>query len=372
MTFHDVGKFTMASTKTKAAGSAKQKNAAVATPAAPPPPPLGTLFREAREARSLSLESVADELMIRKYYLQSLEDGQYRQLPERVYAVGFVQSYAQLLGMDSEVVLEQFKREAYGGRGAAAARVELNMPMAETQSLLPGRNTLVGIGAALLVLIIVGIIWGTSAPDTTKTPLPPPPVTADQNVIPAPVPDKTAIVSSTGTVTTDNPPVAVSADTNVNPDDLATDDTATGFAAPTAPAMPAAATTTPTTTDATPPAAETTTDETVVAAAPAVVPPTDEQPAATASKAPAGTRVLIEALQPSWIEITDADGRILYTNILRVGQALPIPNKPGITLTTGNAAGVQVVVDGKKLGAMGRTGEVKRAIPLDADQLLGR
>lgn len=352
----------MASTKTKAASAARQKNAAVTTPAAPPPPPLGTLFREAREARSLSLESVADELMIRKYYLQSLEEGLYRQLPERVYAVGFVQSYAQLLGMDADTILEQFKREAYGGRGAAAARVELNMPMPETQSLLPGRNTLIGIGAALLVLIIIGIVWGTSAPDTTKTPLPPPPATASQDdVIQAPVPDKTAIVSSTGTVTTTNPPSAASADTNTNPDDLATDDTATGFAA--------AATPETATNDAATPS---TTDETTVAAAPAVVPPTDEQPAAPAAKAPPGTRVLIEALQPSWIEITDSEGRILYTNILRLGQALPIPNKPGITLTTGNAAGVQVVVDGKKMGPLGRTGEVKRAIPLDADQLLGR
>lgn len=349
----------MATAKTKAAASSRQKNA----PSAPPAPVLGAQLRAAREARELSLDTVAEELMIRKYYLESLEEGLYRQLPERVYAVGFVFNYAQLLGMNPDAMVEQFKREAYGGRGAAAARMELTMPTPVSQSMLPSRNTLFIIGAALLVLIISGVIWSTRAPRTAENDIPQPPTVADTSPslssvsapqTNAPVPDTTAIVSSTGTVKTSNPETVSSAPAPAAPDFAAAIPPAPATQADTTNTAPAADAATPATT----PAADT-------ANAPAAAPAVDTP----AIKAPAGTRILIEALQPSWVEITDADGNILFTNILRMGQALPIPNKPGIALTTGNAAGVQIILDGQKMGPLGRAGEVKRAVTLDPDKL---
>lgn len=342
----------MATAKTKAPASGKQKN----TPPAPPAPVLGAQLRAAREARELSLDTVAEELMIRKYYLESLEEGLYRQLPERVYAVGFVFNYAQLLGLEPDTLVEQFKREAYGGRGAAASRMELSMPTPVSQSMLPNRNTIFIIGAALVVLIISGIIWSTRTPRTAANDIPQPPTVADNTGIDsvptpdanAPVPDTTAIVSSTGTIKTDNPNALSSNDLPAAPD----------FAA----AIPS----TPASADANPP--------TSVSDAPAQAetaqPATPSAANASTPVAPQGTRILVEALQPSWVEIADADGNILFTNILRLGQALPIPNKAGITLTTGNAAGVQIILDGKKLGPLGaRNGEVQRAIALDPDKL---
>jgi cytoskeleton protein RodZ len=339
----------MATSKTKASGAARQKNNTDQASATPLAATLGTQFREAREARDLSIDTVANELMIRKFYLTSLEEGAYRNLPERVYAVGFVKTYAELLGLDQQSIVEQFKREAYGSRAASVDRIELNMPTPTSQSMLPPRGTIFAIGACLALLIIGGLIWSNRSDDPVGSSIPQPPAAAqtgdditttapaieltapDGFAAPAPVPETTSIVSSEGTVTTTDP------------------------ASVTAPADASA-----TTTEQTP-----ATETVPTPAAPAAQAPV----APTATTAPEGTRILVEALQPSWVEIADAEGNILYTNILRVGQALPIPNKPGMTLTTGNASGVQLVLDGKKLGPLGRAGEVKRSVVLDPERL---
>jgi cytoskeleton protein RodZ len=343
---------TMATSKTKASGTAKQKNNSDQAPSATASPALGKQFQEAREARDLSIDTVANELMIRKFYLTSLEEGSYRNLPERVYAVGFVRSYAELLGLDKHALVEQFKREAYGSRAAQVDRIELNMPTPTSQSMLPPRGTILTIGTLLVVLVIGGLIWNAQSNEQSHPALQPPPSAQiaddalsqiiNQNpdapaadTFAAPVPETTSVVSSTGTVTTANP-------TQMPPEQApsATPDTQANSVPEAAPVAEQAQ------------AAET--------------------PAAPAAAAPAGTRILVEALQPSWVEIADADGNILYTNILRVGQALPIPNKAGITLTTGNASGVQLVLDGKKLGPLGRAGEVKRGVSLNPDSLTQR
>src|SRR5690606_12437599 len=78
---------------------------------------IGETLREARQQRGLDLDMVADELMIRRFYLEALEQGSFKDLPERVYATGFVRNYANYLGMDGGQAVEQFKREAYGARG---------------------------------------------------------------------------------------------------------------------------------------------------------------------------------------------------------------------------------------------------------------
>lgn len=244
-------------------------------------------------------------------------------------------------------MVEQFKREAYGNRAAQVDRIELNMPTPTSQSMLPPRGTMLAIGALLLVLVIGGLIWTAQSDEAAHSSLQPPPASQledealsqiiNQNPTQAaadpfapPVPETTSIVSSAGTVTTTDP---------------------TQLPLPTPQQSDQAAV---------PSATEAAKNETVSAAA------------TGATAAPPGTRILVEALQPSWVEITDADGNILYTNILRVGQALPIPNKPGVTLTTGNASGVQLVLDGKKLGPLGRAGEVKRGVPLNPDALSQR
>lgn len=63
-------------------------------------PTLGELFRGERYRRNLSLDRVEADIKIRKKYLAALEEEDYAALPAPVYARGFVQIYAEYLGID--------------------------------------------------------------------------------------------------------------------------------------------------------------------------------------------------------------------------------------------------------------------------------
>ena len=97
-------------------------------------------------------------------------------------------------------------------------------------------------------------------------------------------------------------------------------------------------------------------------------------PARWSSRRPAGSeggdsRIVIRANADSWIEIQDGDGSVLLRQILRTGDSFRVPNRPGLSLMTGNAGGIEISVDGKPGRRMGPTGFVRRNIPLDPDQL---
>jgi cytoskeleton protein RodZ len=82
-------------------------------------------------------------------------------------------------------------------------------------------------------------------------------------------------------------------------------------------------------------------------------------------------RILLTATMESWVRVSDARDQPVWTRVLRSGQSYLVPNQPGLTLTTGNAGGLSVFVDGRKLPQLGPVGVVRRGISLEPDRLLG-
>jgi cytoskeleton protein RodZ len=78
-----------------------------------------------------------------------------------------------------------------------------------------------------------------------------------------------------------------------------------------------------------------------------------------------GARVKVVAHMDSWIQIADKAGKSYYAAVLRAGQAIEVPNQPGLLLTAGNAGGLDILVDGEVLPPLGGVGLVKRDLPLD-------
>ena len=68
---------------------------------------VGQKLRQAREARSLSLEEVAQATYMRAHYLQALETGELDVLPSITQARGFLRAYADFLGLDGNVLLSE-------------------------------------------------------------------------------------------------------------------------------------------------------------------------------------------------------------------------------------------------------------------------
>ena len=68
---------------------------------------VGEQLRQAREARKLSLDQVAQATRIRRQYLLALESENFEQIPSPVQARGFLRSYANFLNLDIEPALSE-------------------------------------------------------------------------------------------------------------------------------------------------------------------------------------------------------------------------------------------------------------------------
>lgn len=69
---------------------------------------LGEMFQAARENAGLSLEEVNEKTKISLYVLESLERGEGDRLPHPVYTKGFIRSYAELLGLDKDMAVQEY------------------------------------------------------------------------------------------------------------------------------------------------------------------------------------------------------------------------------------------------------------------------
>ncbi|WAH35344.1 helix-turn-helix domain-containing protein [Alicyclobacillus dauci] len=69
---------------------------------------LGRILRTTRESQGFDLDQIEEKTKIRKRYLLALEEGDWTVLPGRVYARGFVRSYADVLGLDGLDLLQKY------------------------------------------------------------------------------------------------------------------------------------------------------------------------------------------------------------------------------------------------------------------------
>jgi cytoskeleton protein RodZ len=71
----------------------------------------GEILKAAREEKGLSLNEVALSLKISSKVLKAIEEGDESQLPAKTFLRGFVKSYATLLRLDADKILESFYEE---------------------------------------------------------------------------------------------------------------------------------------------------------------------------------------------------------------------------------------------------------------------
>ncbi len=83
-------------------------------------------------------------------------------------------------------------------------------------------------------------------------------------------------------------------------------------------------------------------------------------------------RVVIRALESSWIQISSPSGDYLRDRTLEPTDVFLVPNRPDLELWTGNAGGLEVIVDGTVLAPLGDSGAVVRDVSLDPASLRGR
>jgi cytoskeletal protein RodZ len=71
----------------------------------------GSILRQSRIEKKISLETVEQATKIRKKFLEAIESDDFAKLPSLSYAKGFVKNYGDYLGLDSDNVLAFFRRQ---------------------------------------------------------------------------------------------------------------------------------------------------------------------------------------------------------------------------------------------------------------------
>ena len=377
-----------------------------AVTAAPPHPAgprhVGEALKARREALGYALPDLATSLRIRLNFLEAIEDGRWADLPGHAYSTGFLRSYAQIVGLDPGAVLLRFKQDASGHEPAP----ELYFPEPVNESRVPG-------GAVLLIaaLLSVGVYGGwymLSASNRSVGDLVPALperlsklIYGDGTVVeppPAPTPvlnpgqvealvegsspsapevgaaGSSPLPAATPSVPADAGTPLPATDTTPVAEEPANDEDSEVPQLPDlgqAPMPPAAEPVTP---DVEPVAAgEAATPPPVPAAGAA--PPPAEQVVPTGrvfGQADGKVRVIIRAVEDSWIEVKDGKGTLWASRVLRRGDLFRAPDVPGMVLNTGNAGGLVVSLDGRDLAPLGAKSQVLRGVSLAPETLTGR
>lgn len=295
--------------------------------------PVGEILRRARQHYGQSIADIERTLRIRACLIEAIEGGDHSKLPGRVYAIGFVRSYAEYLGLDGEKMVQLFK----GQSGGIAEKPELNFPVAANDGMIPSIWLILGsLGLGLVLLIGWGIAHAIDRSSVTEV---------------AAVPTEMQQRLGMKAAESYGPPAPAI--------QVATPEEA----------MASASAPVPEKTDAKeaaevePAAAEEKTQEQISTQQ---AQPAPEQTASAGGEEPG---IILNLVENSWVEIKDANGKAIVSRVLKAGDQYFVPDRPGLTMSIGNAGGVELVIDGHKLPALGGTGEIRRNIPLNSKTL---
>ncbi len=335
---------------------------------------VGDLLRETREKFGQSLPTVSDQLRIRIGYLQAIEESRYADLPGNAYAAGFVRTYAEFLGLDPDATVQKFRAET----ARLNNHQQLVFPTLATEPRFPG-GAVVFLSVLLAAALYGGWYYLSSRVESDLGLVADVPADLAQSggegaatqgtaiEVEGPIPVWAAAgPASVGTAPDDavvlaGASTAGAEDPIPEPVPLSESGHAMVIPAPKPPMVPPPASAM---------AAEPIAEIVVAEAAPSV----PEEPAGAgvsgmpAQAAPAA-RVILQADIESWVQVSAADGSTIMSRVLRAGENFAVPDQPGLTLVTGNAGGLAVYLDGRRLPPFGPVGVVRRAIPLDPEQL---
>jgi cytoskeleton protein RodZ len=251
---------------------------------------IGQELAGAREARGLSLADVAQQLKFAPRQLEALEQEQFQLLPGATFTRGMVRTYARLLKIDPEPLVQRISPKVeVPDANQLAARYHQPVPFSDHGR----RSTFVYLAMSLGVLVLVGGVayeWHQ---------------------------ERTAAAKQKGTAVAKAKPKA-----EVRP----------------APRPAVAAAPAP---EKTVKAPEKAVEKTIVAAA---------APAAAPKVVAGGShRLVVRTEGEAWIEIKDSADRMLVSSLNPAGSERVVRGRPPYSLVIGNASQVTITYDDKPI-----------------------
>ncbi len=294
----------------------------------------GETLRKARESKNMAQADAAEQLNLTLRALTQVEVGAFDKLPGHTFARGYIRAYAKLLELDQDRLVAEF--DAFTGTDSAGSNVHALGRIEEPKHLAHSLLRLVSI-ALLLGLLAMSFFWWQEQ-------------SSDKNndAIVNRALEHVEVESADGT--TQIHPLD-------EPEDQAVADGQTLLSEP-ANELPAeltagsqlpepAAAELATVTDAPAPVVP---PSSVAAIAPVVAAPVIDVPASApaAVQVAAGQALVnIKFTANCWAQVTDANGKVLFSALKRAGETLELAGKPPLELRLGFARGAQVSYNGQ-------------------------
>jgi cytoskeleton protein RodZ len=248
----------------------------------------GEILARARLAQGLTLDDVAQQLKFGVRQIDALEQGRFESLPGSTFARGMVRSYARLLKLDAEPLLGQVEGKfVVADADRLATRYREPVPFSDGSRR--SNITYVVLSVAIL-LVVAGVLFGWQQERSRATRL--------KFVPAARVPLEPARAVPANPPSVAPPPVA-----------------STGAAA--------------------------------AESAGTASPPAQPHSATVPAAAPATGRIVLHFDAESWVEIRDASGKVLLSQLNPAGSEKVIQGTPPFSVVVGNAQHVQLTYDGQ-------------------------
>lgn len=275
-------------------------------------------IRQARKKKGLGLDAIAADICVSTCYLRAIENAEFDKLPARTFAVGFVRSFAQAVGLDANSIVTKFKEETCQDEEPLVSSDTAIVKAPKKQSIwAPTLGGAVGIAMTWGLLSVTGTMSSSMIAENQSA-------------------EQQPVQLASATLDTDEPLKVVATDIS-----LAT----------------------------VPQEAE-----------PLYIHPTPQRIQTQSSIFPAAYAdtpmitepglngdILFEAEEDTWLKIADESGTELWEGVLRSGETYRPEVPKNIVLTTSNAGGIKVTIEGTELGSFGARGEVVTELALKSD-----
>jgi cytoskeleton protein RodZ len=170
---------------------------------------IGNSLREARMRRQIDFPQAEAAIKIRGKYLRALEDEQFELLPAETYVKGFLRTYAEYLGLDGQLYVDEYNSRFVTGEDYEMRRSHPRRSNARPQRRSRRTETsivLIALSVIAVLTVIVISAWTSSNDQNTPKATHPPAVAHGAKVTPPllsvrPLRGSTHVTARLGTAT---------------------------------------------------------------------------------------------------------------------------------------------------------------------------
>ena len=307
---------------------------------------IGKLCLDARVNKSLTQEQASALLKVRLKIIKDFENGDQIDLPGIAYKIGFVRSYARLLELDSDLLVQEFKES-----------IEVDNFKEEYKFLSPEihRSKILPVGAVVSFFIALVIYSGwyyTDRNNEIKI--------VSSNTTKKEVEKLTGADNSSYVIIEENldPKNSVASNTKNKNDEIkksvlveksnVAEVEKKSFTKPINPIL----------------------DDDIISSSSnqmdtKFIESQTNEMAAKANERDPSSEMVLKAIGNSWVEIEDLEGNILMTRLMRPGETYVVPKINGLTFNTGNAGALSLSQGDVIISKLGEIGEIITARPLN-------